>query len=160
MGEERALVAGLTVGSCNMRIRDAQPADASQLSELLTQLGYPVAPEEAAGRLAHAGERVLVADDAGWLLGLVAVCVQAMLVHPGPTARVTALVVRADARGTGVGHRLMAAATAHARAQGCDGVELTSAIRPERDVAHRFYQRLGFSRTSYRYWLGLDASAH
>jgi hypothetical protein len=43
-----------------------------------------------------------------------------------------------------------------ARELGCEGVELTSGLRPEREAAHAFNLGFGFERTSYRYWLPLD----
>jgi GNAT superfamily N-acetyltransferase len=39
-----------------------------------------------------------------------------------------------------------------ARNAGCEGIELTSGMRPEREAAHRFYEDLGFQKTSYRFW--------
>jgi ribosomal protein S18 acetylase RimI-like enzyme len=70
----------------------------------------------------------------------------------------TAMIVGASHRRLGVGRRLVEVAVAHARNEGCDGIELTSGLRPEREAAHRFYEALGFERTSYRYWKGLSSS--
>ena len=142
-----------------MTIRDAGPADAAQVAELLAELGYPVEPAEARGRLERGTERVLVAADGDRLLGLAAVAVSANLTTDRPLARVTALVVRADTRRTGIGRRLVDEAIVLARAGGCAGLELTSGLRPEREASHRFYVACGFQRSSYRFWLPLTEPA-
>lgn len=138
-----------------MTIRPAAPEDARAIAELLADLGYPTSAEEAAARLGRHGEQVLLAEAEGRVLGLLALGVGAMLQHAGPLARVNSLVVRRSGRGRGVGRALMARAEALALTAGCEGVELTSAIRPGREAAHRFYQALGYERTSYRYWRSL-----
>jgi aminoglycoside 6'-N-acetyltransferase I len=136
-----------------MVIREAVPGDAPQVAELLTELGYPVGASEAAERLARGAEAVFVAADGSRLLGLLAIWGQLPIAHARPTARVTALVVRSGARQQGIGRMLVEQALDWARSAGCEGVELTSGIRPEREDAHRFYEGLGFRRTSYRFWL-------
>ena len=136
-------------------IREAVPGDAPQVAELLTELGYPVGASEAAERLARGTETVFVAADGHRLLGLMTIWSQLPIAHARPTARVTALVVRPEARRQGLGGSLVQHALEWARSAGCEGVELTSGIRPEREDAHRFYERLGFRRTSHRFWLPL-----
>lgn len=140
-----------------MRIRDATPADAEDVAGLLGELGYPAAAGEVAARLQRPDERVLLAEADGRAVGLAAVAVGSLLQHPTPIARVTALVVSAPARGLGAGRRLMARAEELAREAGCGGIELTSGMRPEREAAHRFYEALGYERTSYRFWRPLGA---
>jgi len=136
-------------------VRDATPDDAPAAAELLEELGYPVSAGEARARLARAGERVLLAESAGRALGLLALAVQPLITHSRPVARITAMVVRDGARRAGVGRRLLERAEELARAGGCPGIELTSALRPERAAAHRFYEARGYERTSYRFWRSL-----
>lgn len=140
----------------SVTVRDATTADAAAVAELLGELGYPAPPGEAAKRLRRPGERVLLADSEQLVVGLVALTIGPMLEHARPVARVTALVVRESSRRLGVGRRLMARAEELARDGGCAGIELTSAMRPEREAAHRFYEALGYERTSYRFWRPLD----
>jgi ribosomal protein S18 acetylase RimI-like enzyme len=64
--------------------------------------------------------------------------------------RITSLVVSSQYRGHGLGQKLLSAAIDFAREHHCSGLELTSA--EERVDAHRFYRRLGFSRTSFRFF--------
>jgi GNAT superfamily N-acetyltransferase len=83
--------------------------------------------------------------------------VSAELVPYFPTGsticRVTALVVSTHHRGRRVGEKLVAGAVDFARQHHCSGIEITSA--EHRLDAHRFYQRLGFSRTSSRFFQAL-----
>jgi len=90
------------------------------------------------------------------VVGLAALATGWQLPHARPLARVTALVVRASARGRGAGRRLMARAEQLAREAGCEGVELTSGLGPDREAAHRLYEALGYRRTSYRFCHRLD----
>jgi GNAT superfamily N-acetyltransferase len=53
--------------------------------------------------------------------------------------------VRADQRGGGLGAAMVGWAVEEARRRGCSEVQLTSQKR--RTDAHRFYERLGFTRS-------------
>jgi len=63
--------------------------------------------------------------------------------------QLTALVVRADMRGRGVGRTLVAAVERWAAARGADRLVLTTALH--RAEAPAFYERLGFEHTGRRY---------
>ena len=80
--------------------------------------------------------------------------ISAELVFYFPTdstiCRITSLVVSSQHRGHGLGQKLLTAAIHFAREHHCSGLELTSA--EGRVDAHRFYRRLGFSRTSFRFF--------
>lgn len=58
------------------------------------------------------------------------------------------MVVAEDLRGQGIGAALVREAEARLAARGCHMVEVTSNLR--RADAHRFYERLGYERTSVR----------
>jgi GNAT superfamily N-acetyltransferase len=59
--------------------------------------------------------------------------------------KVESVKVKAARRSTGIGARMMAFAEDHARTHGAGAMELTSnKTRPD---AHRFYERLGYSRS-------------
>ncbi len=135
-------------------IREAQPRDAREVGELLTQLGpWPVNALEAAERLARGNETVFVADAERRLVGLLSAWSQLPIWRARPEARVTAMVVRSETRGQGIGTALMERAVQWARDAGCEGIELTSGMRAEREPAHRFYEALAFRRTGYWFWL-------
>ena len=134
-------------------IREASVRDAAQIGELLAELGYPVDAQEASERLARNNEVVFVAEDNGRVVGFLSIWSQLPIARSRPVARVTAMVVRSTSRGRGFGKALMNRAVEWARAEGCEGIELTSGIRDERADAHKFYERHGFLKTSYRFWL-------
>ncbi|MGH7633904.1 MAG: GNAT family N-acetyltransferase [Gemmatimonadaceae bacterium] len=67
----------------------------------------------------------------------------------GPIGRLTAVIVDEEARGKGVGRTLVAAAEAALRERGCAMIEITS--NKKRIDAHAFYERLGYTATSFRF---------
>ena len=129
-------------------IREATPADAPSLAELSGQLGYPVPPDEMSERLAalladpHHAVFVFAAGD-GRVLGWVHVFRSLYLEAP-PMAEIGGLVVDAEARGRGIGARLVERVERWALARGLVRIRVRS--RLEREDAHRFYDRLGYSR--------------
>ncbi|HEV2427496.1 MAG TPA: GNAT family N-acetyltransferase [Acidimicrobiales bacterium] len=93
-----------------------------------------------------AGGDVLVAVDAGEVVGVAQVVVFAHLQRTGGRcAEVESVHVRADRRGEGIGAALLARAEALARERGCYRIQLTSNV--VRTDAHRFYGRLGYEPT-------------
>jgi ribosomal protein S18 acetylase RimI-like enzyme len=138
-------------------LRPARETDAEQVASLLTELGYPSTVSSVKDRLDRAQQsktsHCLVAEDVDEVIGLMS----AELIPYFPTGttvcRVTSLVVASQHRCRGVGDMLMAAAAAFAHEHQCSGIELTSAER--RVDAHRFYERLGFSRTGLKLFRAL-----
>ena len=138
-------------------LRPVREADAVHVAALLTELGYPSNAADVEERLDHSLRSktncCLVAESADEVIGLMS----AELVPYFPTGaticRVTALVVSAQSRRGGIGEQLLAAAEKFARQHHCSGIEVTSAER--RVDAHRFYQKLGFSRTAFRFFRAL-----
>jgi len=131
-------------------VRLADPGDSLVVRELLDQLGYAFTVEEVRARLdlfaRQPTDPVLLATDGDKGVGLIAMHWTAMLHHSKPVARITALVVRADARGKGVGRILVDAGAALARQAGCGLLELTTALH--RTDAQAFYRDLGFTASS------------
>lgn len=130
-------------------IRAANIGDAADIARLSAQLGYPADVAVFADRLerllplpTHA---LLVCEgDDGRLAGFIGL-EQRLTVEAGDEAEVVGLVVDADARRTGTGRKLIAAAEDWARARGLRELFLRSNIvRPE---AHAFYPALGFERS-------------
>ena len=138
-------------------LRSPTEADAKHVASLLAELGYPSKEMDVRDRLRRSLHRqsscFLLAQFASEVIGLVS----AELVPYFPTGsticRVTALVVSTHHRGRRVGEKLVAGAVDFARQHHCSGIEITSA--EHRLDAHRFYQRLGFSRTSSRFFQAL-----
>ena len=132
-------------------IREARPRDAAAIAALIAELGYDVDQADVArrvSRLRKIGEPPLVAEADG-LVGCVGWHVTEVLHRPQPLGRITLLVVTERVRRQGVGRLLVEAAEGRLAGRGCGFVEVTSNVK--RAQAHRFYERLGFERTSYRF---------
>ncbi|MFT3897370.1 MAG: GNAT family N-acetyltransferase [Thermomonas sp.] len=130
-------------------IRVAATADAAEIARLSAQLGYPADIAVFAERLERMSRlpthAVLVCEgEGGHLAGFIGM-EQRLMIESGDKAEVVGLVVDADARRSGVGRGLIAAAKAWTRARGLRELFLRSNIvRPE---AHAFYPALGFERS-------------
>lgn len=128
-----------------MLIRAFRKADLARTRELLHQLGYEVGARELAARLSrvlHAGDhRVAVAEDNGWVAGLMHVFVRPALEKPCE-AVVQALVVDESRRGRGIGEALMNEAEAWAAGRGLASVALYTRH------AGKFYERLGYAKVA------------
>ena len=112
---------------------------------------YEPALRDVASRDASADVLVAVLD--GRVVGAVTVATRggpwSERAAPGE-AEIRMLVVDPAARGTGTGTALVVACVERARAAGCTAVRLST--EPEMTVAHRLYERLGFTRTPQRDW--------
>ena len=98
--------------------------------------------------LAVEGIPQLVAVAEGRIVGLCGMHMMTAIHRDRPVGRVSILVVREDARGSGVGRKLLEAAEEALRERDCGMVEITSNDRLE--DAHAFYARMGYERTSVR----------
>jgi predicted N-acetyltransferase YhbS len=134
-------------------IRPATPADAEAIAHLLDQLGYPTSTADVPDRLAratgHGRGVVLVAERAGAVVGLATLHVLSVVNRPADVAWLTALVVDAGARRSGVGRALVAAVEDYARRAGCERLSVTTHER--RADAHSFYAGLGLELTGRRF---------
>ncbi|HEX9380591.1 MAG TPA: GNAT family N-acetyltransferase [Gaiellaceae bacterium] len=136
----------------DLTIRDARAADAPAIALLLDQLGYPAEVGAVEGRLERlviVGDRVVVADLDGQVVGLAQLHVSPALEYDRPAAKLAALVVDDAHRGRGIGRALVEEMEAEARKRGCVLLFLTTSER--RDDAHAFYERLGLEQTGRRY---------
>jgi GNAT superfamily N-acetyltransferase len=134
-------------------IRPAREDDAAALAALATHLGYPA--DEAAMRArmariaASADYATLVAERGGAAIGFAGVTWKWSYTDDTPRAQLTALVVDPAERGRGTGAALVAAAEEWGRRQGAGRIFVTTALHRER--THRFYERLGYAQTGFRY---------
>jgi GNAT superfamily N-acetyltransferase len=92
---------------------------------------------------------VLVAEDGGRAVGFANANLRRQLHHAAPVCTLDELVVADGRRSAGVGARLVAELERTAGERGADSFELTCNLR--REDAHRFYERLGFERTSWKF---------
>lgn len=127
------------------RVREATPEVLGALSRLLPQLNASL-PVPDMARL----ERLVGDPDVTLLLaidGEEVVGTTTVIVYTTPfwiKARLDEVVVDAGARGKGVGEALVDEALAVGREKGAQVAELQSGRGPNREAAHRLYERLGF----------------
>jgi GNAT superfamily N-acetyltransferase len=138
-------------------IRPATEADAPALTSLLRAMDWfhriQEEPPEATARfvtaalercLATDAHLVLVAEQAdGILAGYVAVHWLPYLFMAGPEGYVSELFVLAEARGKGLGTRLLAHAVEEARARGCVRMQLVN-FRHRESYTRQFYTKAGW----------------
>ncbi|HEX2779708.1 MAG TPA: GNAT family N-acetyltransferase, partial [Gemmatimonadaceae bacterium] len=136
----------------SIHLRDATATDRDAIAGLLTELGHPTEADEIPARLAstlrEGGAVILAVDDGGRPLGLMCLA-RLTVLHSGPIAYITTLVIAPSARRRGVGQRLVEEAKRWARAQRCVRLSVTSAER--REDAHAFYPACGLPYTGRRF---------
>jgi GNAT superfamily N-acetyltransferase len=127
------------------RVRQPTPEVHQALARLLPQLNPTLEIPDMARLerlIADPAVTLLVAKDGGEIVGTTT-----LIVYTTPfwiKARLDEVVVDAGARGKGVGEALVSAALALAREKGAQVAELQSGRGPNREAAHRLYERLGF----------------
>ena len=129
----------------DLTLRPALPGDADALVPLMQQLGYDTSAEYLANWLAGAlpaRDRAWVALRDGHIAGVISLQLLPLIHQAETLARVTALVVDTQARGSGVASALLQQAEATAREQGCQRMEITSSNY--RHDAHAFYRYHGY----------------
>jgi GNAT superfamily N-acetyltransferase len=139
-------------------LRSASDRDAAVIASHLRELGYPSEaidiPARLAGIRGQGGQIFLASDRGGTELGLVSLAKLSVLHGPGPVAYISALVTSESARRKGVGRKLVEAAKAWAREQGCTRITVTSA--EHRADAHAFYPSCGLPYTGRRFSAPID----
>ena len=143
-----------------LTIRDARLDDASAIARLLDQLGYPTDSAALPSRLERVrivGDRVVVAELDGNVVGLAQLHVSPTIALERPAAKIDGIVVDESHRGRGIGRALLAEMESEARARGCPLLYLTTATR--RQDAHEFYRRFGFEETGKRFGKSLETSS-
>jgi GNAT superfamily N-acetyltransferase len=130
-------------------IHVGKPEDATDVANLLGQLGYPVSASEAASRIklySPPPYLLLIAKTEEETVGFIALHVYDELHLPGPVGRITSFCVNETVRGTGVGTRLLHAAEYFFKEKGCFKIEVTSNLR--RMHTHHYYLHHGYKETS------------
>ena len=136
-----------------LKIRDAKPADAPHLVQLIHELGHEIGEKQVRKNLAalkKSGETPFVATLGKSVVGLCGVGRRVVIHRPAPLGRITALVVSKEAQDHGIGRKLVEAAEEWMRKHGCQLVEVTSNDR--RTAAHAFYRHMGYERSSIRFF--------
>jgi GNAT superfamily N-acetyltransferase len=138
----------------HVTIRRAERGDAAATASCLATLGYDthaaLVLEKLSALASSSADAVLVAVESSvGVVGVASVHVLPLFHAPGNLARLTALAVRQDQQGRGIGRALVAAVEAFAWEHDCRRVEVTSGDhRPE---AHAFYRKLGYRTDERRF---------
>ena len=137
----------------DFRIRDAELSDAAELAALACQLGYKTTGPEMESRLVSILKdlryKTLVALKDEKICGMLGTFSASSYLHNDLNGRIIALVVSRKSRRHAIGARLIAAAEKDFTQRGITRVTLTT--RFERAEAHRFYDKLGYARTGFRF---------
>jgi GNAT superfamily N-acetyltransferase len=132
-----------------MLIREAVVEDAIAIAYLLAQLDYPGTDEFIATKicqqLSHPDALLLVAEKDAQLLGFISLHFIPQLALVGDFCRVSYLCVSENARGLGLGTKLLERGEVVAKMRGCDRMEVHCHSR--RKLAHAFYFRQGYEES-------------
>lgn len=133
--------------------RSARLDDAPHIRELLAQLGYAADLSHVQQKLRAVAESttdaVLVAEAENSVVGVASLHSFDLFHEPGRIGRITAFVVDAAVRGSGVGSLLLAAADDFFQRAGCIRTEVTSG--DHRPDAHSFYEANGYASDERRF---------
>lgn len=131
-----------------------RPEDAEGLCELIrNELGYTeVTKDEVRGSL----EKMLASDDYftivvendGEICGYVS-AVREIALEIGEYYRVIGLAVKSEYQGQRLGTALLTLAESNAKVKGARLITLSSQFK--RTEAHEFYEKLGYTKTSYAF---------
>jgi ribosomal protein S18 acetylase RimI-like enzyme len=136
-------------------------SDAPALASLMCELGYETTTAEMRQRLksilGDAGLRTFVAETDAQVCGMIGTLTHASHEHNDPSGKIIALVVWKRQRRSGVGRALIAAAEQDFAKRGVTRVSLTT--RFARGEAHRFYEKLGYSKTGFRFAKNLSPNS-
>jgi len=136
----------------DVTIRAPEAGDMDALAGLMTQLGYETRTSEMEMRmetiLANKDYATLVAVSGGKVCGMIGTVTGYTYEYNSPSARILALIVSDKMRGRGVGEALIAAAEKDLAQRNIRRVAVNA--RFERTRAHKFYERLGYTKNGFR----------
>jgi ribosomal protein S18 acetylase RimI-like enzyme len=135
-------------------IREANDNDIEVLAELMSELtNEPVSTQTAKDRLNFVKNSPFdffyVCVENQEVLGFLAFRIRENIEAPTRYGEISAIVVNPKVRNKGVGRFLMEYAEKLAKEHGCIGTWLVSGFG--REEAHKFYKKLGYEITGYRF---------
>ena len=130
-----------------MNIRPATKQDASQIKDLILELGYDTPEDEIARRIniyTDSGDAyILVVEVDDSLVGLIAGYLSPYFHRSGNIFRIMAIVIATESQRMGIGTSLCEIIEIMAQDRRCDRIEVTAGGH-RAENAHRFYQKVGF----------------
>lgn len=138
-----------------MEIRPYQSGDLESLTELMSDLGYPTTGSSMRDRMKIINANPLyytfIALKDNLVVGMAGCRDIFYYEADGFVIQISALVVKKDYQGQGIGKALITFVEQWAQERGANSLYLTSGIKPEREKAHDFYKGMGFEITGYRF---------
>ena len=137
-----------------IEFRPATIADSDTVYALICELKQAEFNRQAfnvgfAANLQDPNLRYQLAELNGEVVGMIGLHMQFHLHHVNWVGEIQELVVMPQARGFGVGSKLLSWAEEYARLAGAELTELSTSTK--RYDAHRFYEREGYQQTHFRF---------
>jgi Acetyltransferases len=136
-------------------IRSYEAADLAAVAALMADLGYPTSISEMQRRMDVIASNpfchTFVAEVDGQVVGMAGIRVSTNYEIDDVVTYISALVVKKELQGQGIGKQLIRYIEDWSIRNGSDILYLTSGMKDERKIAHEFYKRLGFEITGYRF---------
>ena len=136
-----------------LTIRVAEINDAAALAQLMCELGYETTESEMQIRMVRIAAderyRTFVALCDGKVCGMIGTVTSLSYEHNDPGGRILAIATVSTMRRCGIGRALIATAEKDFAERGVRRVALNT--RLTREVAHKFYESLGYERNGWRF---------
>lgn len=143
-----------------MVIEPTRPEDLEEIYELTNELEGEILPRDSFakiyGKILESEKEYIFAAREGKVVGYVHGRLTEELHHGGIVSTVQELIVEKEYRRKHAGSRLLEAAVRLSKERGALSIELTSHFL--RKGAHRFYETMGFEKTSYKFVMELSDS--
>lgn len=138
-----------------IEIRPYVSTDVTDLMQLMTDLGYPSTVEDMKIRMelieSNPYYSTFVAIMGEQVVGMIGVRLQITYTNNNLKTQISSLVIKQEYQGKGIGSALIQHVKKWSKNKGSDFLYLMSGMREEREEAHKFYQKLGFEITGYRF---------
>ncbi len=141
-----------------MEIRKCRREDVTSVYQLIselknTQFNFDDFQKVYYTKLSDIKNYYAVAVKENNIIGFVSLVIDYQLHHVDKVGTIEELIVDSKSRSQGVGKMLLNHAVCYAREKKCDVVELTSGF--SRENAHRFYEKNGFHKGSFKFKITL-----
>lgn len=140
-----------------MEIRECQTNDVEAVYHLICQLknkhmDYDRFVKAFESKIENNHVKYFVAVEEE-IIGFISIVIDYQLHHENQVATVEELIVNSNNRNQGIGKILLDRAIQYAKENNCEVIELTSSM--SRIDAHRFYEKNGFTKGSYKFKMTL-----
>lgn len=141
-------------------IRDSNASDINALASLITQLGYNTTEQEFKERYCkiekHSDYKTLIGFIGNKIVAMAGLQRGMFYESDGTYIRILALIVDREFRKTGIAKKIIESVELWAKEINATALLLNCGNREERDIAHLFYNKMGFKAksTGYIKWLG------